>query len=71
MYDDHVHNHICRIHGGSIVGAGSLTFSHGEYEVSESGVVRAGTSKTECSGCLSERAVEIISINGALAVSQQ
>src|SRR5262249_1856085 len=37
MYDDHPHSHIARIHGGTIVGPGSLTFSHGEFQVSESG----------------------------------
>src|SRR5207244_4180164 len=37
MYDDHPHSHIARIHGGTVVGPGSLTFSHGEFQVSESG----------------------------------
>src|SRR5205814_1975849 len=31
-YDDQQHNHIVRIHGGTIVGAGSLTFSRGEFQ---------------------------------------
>ncbi len=36
-YDEQTHNHIARIYGGSIAGQGSLSFTRGEFEVSESG----------------------------------
>src|SRR6185369_2302989 len=36
-YDDHTRLHVARIHGGTIEGPGTLAFSRGEFQVSESG----------------------------------
>src|SRR5205814_8254167 len=38
IYDDQPHNHIVRIHCGTIVGPCSLSFTLGEYQVTEAAV---------------------------------
>src|SRR5206468_80027 len=36
-YDDHPRLHVARLHGGTIDGSGTLAFSRGEFQASESG----------------------------------